>query len=359
MYLKNISLLYFKNYAEASFEFKEHINLIAGNNGVGKTNLLDAIHYLCMTKSYFHASDLMNIKKGEDLMLIQGTFLKNNNDDKVYCGVKRGNRKSVKINENEYDKLSDHIGKFPVVMISPTDSELIIGGSEERRKWVDIIISQFDSHYLNTLISYNKILSQRNAYLKQCGLNGNFDNDTLEVYNDQLVLSGEYIHTSRNFFFKEFEIYFEKYYTLISSSKEKVELKYISQLHANPFNLALKAYQSKDRALEYTSVGIHKDDIDFVMNDFLVKKQASQGQQKSFLMALKLAQLDFIFKRTQIMPLLLLDDVYDKLDEERISNLLKIVTEHQQGQIFITDTQEKRVSEILSSFQIKFNLITI
>jgi DNA replication and repair protein RecF len=349
MYLKKLSILNFKNYPEAELEFSAHVNCLTGNNGEGKTNILDAVHYLSFCKSFFNPIDSQNIMHDAPFFLIQGQYDLNNNAEEIYCGQKRNQKKIFKRNKKEYSRLADHIGLFPLVMISPADSELITEGSESRRKFMDSVIAQFDREYLENLITYNKILSHRNALLKQFGDSGKFDKDSLEIWDDQLISSGEKVFQRRKDFINNFIFIFQKYYELISGGREQVGITYVSHLNDNPFSAALEKALNRDRAMEYTTVGVHKDDLEFKINGYPLKKYASQGQQKSFLIALKLAQFDFIKEIKKITPILLLDDIYDKLDDKRVKQLMELVSTDNFGQLFITDTHPTRLPELFRS----------
>ncbi len=359
MYLKKISLINFKNYPEAELEFSSHVNCLTGNNGEGKTNVLDAIHYLSFCKSFFNPIDSQNILHEAPFFLIQGVFDNNNEEEEVYCGLKRNQRKIFKRNKKEYARLAEHIGLYPLVMVSPADSELITEGSESRRKFIDSVIAQFDREYLENLISYNKVLSHRNALLKQIADSGRFDKDALEIWDMQLVDYGKRIHTKRSDFIKSFIPIFQKYYELISGGREKVGIEYNSHLNENEFSIVLANTLNRDRAMQYTTVGIHKDDLEFTIDTHSLKKYASQGQQKSFLIALKLAQFDFIKSIKKVTPILLLDDIYDKLDDLRVKQLMELVSSDNFGQLFITDTHPTRLSDLFKSAEVDYKVFKI
>ncbi|MDF2438666.1 MAG: recF protein [Bacteroidota bacterium] len=354
MHLKKLSILNFKNYPEAELIFSPHVNCLTGNNGEGKTNILDAIHYLSFCKSFFNPIDSQNIMHNEPFFLIQGSYELNDAEEEIYCGQKRNQKKQFKRNKKEYQRLADHIGLFPLVMISPADSELITEGSESRRKFLDSVIAQFDREYLENLISYNKVLSHRNALLKQFGSSGKFDMASLEIWDDQLIAYGEKVYQVRKDFVNNFISIFSKYYELISGGKEQVGLIYISHLNEGTFAEALARSLNRDKIMEYTTTGIHKDDLEFTINGYPLKKYASQGQQKSFLIALKLAQFDFIKKIKNITPILLLDDIYDKLDDLRVKQLMELVSTDNFGQLFITDTHPTRLSELFNTTDTDF-----
>ncbi|MBN1187608.1 MAG: DNA replication/repair protein RecF [Bacteroidales bacterium] len=359
MYLKSINLLNFKNYEQAELEFSSKINCFVGNNGVGKTNLLDAIHYLSMSKSYFNTVDSQNIQHEKDFFVIQGYFEKDGEEEEIYCGIKRNKRKQFKRNKKEYQKLSEHIGLLPIVMISPADSSLILEGSEERRKFLNAVISQYDKKYLNNTINYNHALTQRNVLLKNFNRSGKFDAASLEIWDDQLIPLGERIYKCRKDFSEKLVPIFQKYYDFISKGNEKVALAYESQLQQDSFRNLLSASVQKDRILEYTTTGIHKDDLILKLGDNPIKKIGSQGQQKTFLVALKLAKFDFIKKVNGFNPILLLDDIFDKFDNERVTQIVQLVADDNFGQIFITDTDQERWDNILRQLKIEHNIFKI
>lgn len=353
MHLQKISLVNFKNYEEANFEFSGGANCIVGNNGVGKTNLLDAIHYLCNCKSYFNPIDSQNILEGAGLFVIQGQFEKEHLPYTIFCGVKRNQKKQFKSNQKEYGRLADHIGQFPCVMISPTDNELITGGSEERRRLLDMIISQYDKVYLDNLITYTKVIQQRNILLKKFKETNSFDPFTLEIYNEQLAEPGKYIFENRKDFITRFAPLFRSIYHIISQNKEEVNVVYKSKLFDCSFEDGLAKNLDRDRAVEHTTFGIHKDDLEFEIKKQPAKKFASQGQLKSFLISLKLAQFRFIKDTTGITPILLLDDIYEKLDELRITELMKLVSGKNFGQIFITDSNQQRIEKLFAAINVE------
>ncbi|MCX6292626.1 MAG: DNA replication/repair protein RecF [Bacteroidetes bacterium] len=353
MYLQKLSLLNFKNYEEADLSFSEDVNAFVGGNGEGKTNLLDAIHYLSMCKSYFNAVDTQNIRHDAEFFLVQGTFNHENREEHIYCGLKKNQRKIFKRNQEEYERLADHIGFLPVVMISPTDANLITEGSEERRKFIDSIISQFDKSYLDNLIQYNKVVSQRNALLKQFAQARRFDETSLEIWDEQMIVLGEKIYRKRLEFVNHFLPIFKNYYRFISHGREDVAVLYESHLHQGNFGDVLKAALDRDRSLQFSTVGIHKDDLVFTVDGYPVKRFASQGQQKSFLIALKLAQFDFVREVKKMKPILLLDDIFDKLDNFRVKNLMELVSKDNFGQIFITDAHPERVKKVFEEIQVE------
>jgi DNA replication and repair protein RecF len=348
MYLKSLSLINFKNYDEGEFSFSETVNAFTGNNGAGKTNLLDAIHYLSLCKSFFNPIDSQQIKQEKEFFVIQGKFSKSDNEELIAVGVKKNKKKQFKRNKKEYNRLADHIGLFPLVMISPNDISLILEGSEERRKFIDNAISQTDNHYLDELITYNKTLQNRNALLKNMAENGNYDASLLEIFDDQLIQCGNKIFEKRKAFIEVFMPVFNRHYQYISNQNEVVELVYESQLFDNDFKILLSNTLRRDRLLQRTTTGIHKDELVFTIHQMPLKKFGSQGQQKSFLIALKLAQYAILNDLKGFKPLLLLDDIFDKLDDHRIKKLMKMVSDEDFGQIFITDTSATRLKAIFS-----------
>jgi DNA replication and repair protein RecF len=359
MYLKKLALTNFKNYELNELEFSPKINCFVGNNGVGKTNILDAIHYLSLTKSFFNSIDSISIKHGEDYFIVRGTFVRDDEEDQIYCAFQKQKQKLLKRNGKEYKKLSDHVGRYPVVMISPADSALITEGSEDRRKFMNKIISQYSAEYLDSVLKYSKALQQRNKFLKDINTSGNFDPDVLAIWDAQLVKYGSYVYNEREVLINELIPVFQEYYSLISSGKESVKLKYRSHLSEGNFAETLQNSFNKDRYLEYTTIGIHKDDLLLEMNDFLVKSLGSQGQQKSYLVALKLAKFDYIKRKAGFSPILLLDDIFDKFDAERVEQIIRLVGNHRFGQIFITDTHQNRLKDILSSHKTDYKLFRI
>lgn len=359
MWLKNITLLNFKNYADAELQFSRTVNAFVGNNGAGKTNLLDAIHYLCLCKSYFNPIDSQQIKTSEDLFLIQGDFDRQEKNEKITCGLKRNQKKQFKRNKKEYDKLASHIGLFPLIMISPYDVTIIMDGSEERRRFMDNVISQTDARYLDELMNYNRHLLNRNALLKQLALTRRYDPALLEILDEQLVASGQQIFEKRRRFMAEYVELFNTYYSYLTDDAEQVSLVYQSQLSDTPFEALLQQSVEKDKILERTTTGIHKDDLLFSIRDMPLKKFGSQGQQKSFLIALKLAQYAYVEKFKGFKPLLLLDDIFDKLDDRRTHKLMEMVSHHDFGQIFITDTGRERVSGIFKKIEVPLTLFEV
>jgi len=359
MYLKNLVLTNFKNYTQSELEFSPRINCFVGDNGVGKTNLLDAIHYLSLTKSYFMNVDSYNIRHGENFFIIKGVFNTDDREDDIYCGFQKDKRKVFKRNGKDYSRMADHIGRFPVVMISPADSRIISDGSEERRKFMNNVISQYNRQYLESVIKYNKALKNRNKLLKGSGPSGSFDKDVLSVWDKQMVLPAETIHKDRSGFINEIIPVFQEYYDHISQKKEIVEMKQISQLSDSNMEELLEKRFERDRILQYTTAGIHRDDLKLVMDGHPIRGLGSQGQQKSYLVALKLAKFEYIRKKGGQKPLLLMDDVFDKFDKGRVEQIINLVSDNHFGQIFITDTNQERLQSILSGININYKLFRI
>jgi DNA replication and repair protein RecF len=359
VYLKKLALINFKNYESAELLFSEGANCFYGLNGEGKTNLVDAIYYLSFCKSFFNPIDSQNIKHGSDFFMIQGEFVLENKEDVIYCGVKLNQKKQFKKNKKEYAKLADHIGNYPLIIISPEDNELVTGGSELRRKLLDGFISQYNSNYLENLINYNKALLQRNSLLKQFSISGKFDSTSLELWDNQLVQYGYPVHDARKSFIRDYIPIFQEHYTNLSGGKEKVGINYESQLNDAFFDKLLITNQQADRQRQHTTIGVHKDDLVFLLNGYPAKKFGSQGQQKSFVVALKLALYEYLKSLKKKKPVLLLDDIFDKLDSTRVQSLMKLVAQDEFGQIFITDTDGKRISDIFKKIKVPLKMFQI
>ncbi|MFC2101797.1 DNA replication/repair protein RecF [Bacteroidota bacterium] len=360
MYLHKINLYNFKNYPEAEFVFSKKINCFVGNNGVGKTNLLDAIHYLSFCKSYFNPSDAQNIRHEADFFAIHGNYYRQNDTiEQLQCIQKRHHRKKFLYNKKEYERLADHIGQFPLVMISPSDRDLINDGSELRRRYIDSVISQFDKLYLDDLINYNKALNQRNALLKSFAERRYFDLESLEIWNEKMISLGTTIFNRRKSFLGEFIPLFQHYFSFISGGKEQVDMIYQSQLHAGSIEELIKQAVDRDRSAQYSTVGIHKDDLEFQLDGFPLKRFGSQGQQKSYVIAVKLAQFEYTRKVNGFKPILLLDDIFDKLDDHRVQQVIRLVNENSFGQVFITDTQEENIRKIFDPLEIEHEVFRI
>lgn len=349
MHLKNLQIVNFKSWDQAEFNFSPKLNCFVGPNGSGKTNLLDAVHYLSVSKSYFNSIDSQNIKDDADFFVVEGDFVRNDAQEHIYCAVKRGEKKLFSRNKKPYKRLSEHIGRFPSVIISPYDRDLITEGSEVRRKFMDSVISQSDLVYLDDLIQYNKALQQRNALLKYFAANSLFDRTSLEVYDQQMEERGTRIFEKRKAFLGELSPKLTHYYDRISARAEEPDIHYVSQLNDASFSHLLEDSLQQDLRNQYSGAGIHRDDLEFLIDGRKVKRFGSQGQQKSFLIALKLAQYEFLHQKQGVKPVLLLDDIFDKLDEHRVSELVRLVHNEGFGQIFITDTHPERTAQLVKA----------
>ncbi len=345
MILKRISVLNYKNLEQVELAFSAKLNCFFGQNGMGKTNLLDTIYFLSFCKSAGNPIDSQNIRHDQDFFVIQG-FYENadGSPEEIYCGMKRRQKKRFKRNKKEYPKLSEHIGFLPLVMVSPADSELISGGSEERRKFMDVVISQYDREYLDALIRYNKALLQRNALLKS---DRPVDEEVFLIWEESMSQAGEVVFRKREAFIQEFIPIFQSFYSFISQDKEQVGLAYDS--HARDASLleVIRESRVRDQIMGYSLRGIHKDDLSMLLGDYPIKREGSQGQNKTYLIALKLAQFDFLRRMGVKVPLLLLDDIFDKLDATRVEQIVKLVSGDKFGQIFITDTNREHLDRIL------------
>lgn len=358
MILKRISILNYKNLEQVDLEFSPNMNCFIGQNGMGKTNLLDAVYYLSFCKSAGNPIDSQNIMHEQDFFMLQGMYLTEVNEvEDIYCGLKRKQKKQFKRNKKEYSRLSDHIGLIPLVMVSPADSDLISGGSEERRRFMDVVISQYDKEYLDTLIRYNKALLQRNTLLKA---EAEPDEELLSVWEEMMAATGEIIFRKRNAFIQEFIPTFQAFYSHISQDKEQVNLTYES--HAMRGNLLqlIKESRQRDRIMGYSLRGLHKDDLVMQLGEYPIKKEGSQGQNKTYLIALKLAQFDFLRRiGSNTTPLLLLDDIFDKLDASRVEQIVKLVSSDRFGQIFITDTNREHLDKILKKTEGEYKVFDV
>jgi len=342
-----------------SLEFCARINGIVGKNGAGKTNLLDAVYYLCMCKSYFGMPDSAIVRHEQDVFRVEGAFQKADEDIHIVAKIRTRRKKELICNDVPYGKLSEHIGLLPVVVIAPDDTRLATEGSEYRRKFLDETLSQLDQIYLRHLIHYNKVLTQRNSALKQMAKTGHFDRDLIETYNAQLAPAATYIHEMRGRFMTDFSPIFKMFYNKISNKSEAVNCTYKSTLHeASLLELLNKNYE-KDKILQRTTQGIHRDNLAFIIGEKPVKRFASQGQLKSFILALKLAQYQLIKQRKNAKPILLLDDIFDKLDATRIESLIKLLASDDFGQVFITDAHEERLKNILAETGIEYKMFLV
>jgi len=357
MIVEQISILNFKNIEEATLAFSPKVNYFFGNNGMGKTNLLDALYYLSFTKSPTNLTDSQLIKHQQEFLVLQGFYKGEETVEEIYCGVKRKQKKVFKRNKKEYNRLSEHIGLIPLVMVSPADTDLILGGSEERRKFVDMVICQFDKEYLHVLMHYNKVLQQRNSLLKE---NNKVQEDSLfEILEEQLADDGLIIYNKRCEFMTDFLPIFNKLHQNICNKGESVGLQYDSQLKNLSLQQLLIEKRERDKILGYTSVGVHKDDFNFLLDNYLIRKIGSQGQNKTYLIALKLAQFNFLVQKGLPTPLLLLDDIFDKLDADRVTQIIQLVSQPEFGQIFITDTNRKYLDEILKGLDHDYKLFQV
>ncbi|MDD4848832.1 MAG: DNA replication and repair protein RecF [Bacteroidales bacterium] len=348
MYLNELKISDFRNIHEADLTFSPGINCFIGNNGAGKTNLLDAVYYLSFCKSYFNFVENQNIMHDAPFFAIHGKYQFDEQTlDLCQCILERGKPKIFKLNKKEYDRLADHIGRYPLVMVSPYDRDLINNGSDVRRRYIDSVISQFDRMYLDDLIVYNKALAQRNALLRRFFETGFFDHSQLEVWNLRMEMPAMRIHNRRKNFIEEFRPVFQNYYQQISESSETVNILYDSKLNTDSFLSLQEKALEKDRMVKYSTAGIHKDDFDFLIENFPIKNFGSQGQQKSFLVSIKLAQFEYIKEKMgNIKPILLLDDIFDKLDQKRVNQLIQLAGSNYFGQVFISDTQQDRIDQI-------------
>jgi DNA replication and repair protein RecF len=356
MIIDRISILNFKNIEEAELSFSPKMNYLFGNNGMGKTNLLDALYYLSFTKNQMNLADSQLIRHEQDFCVLQAFYREGETAEEIYCGIKRKQKKTFKRNKKEYERMSEHVGLIPLVLISPSDIDLIQGGSGERRKFADMLICQYDREYLYALIRYNKALQQRNFLLRS---NQPVENTLFEILEEQLVNEGEMIYRKRMDFIRDFIPVFQKYHRAIASELESVDLQYDSQLNKASLSCLLSDRREKDRILTYTSAGIHKDDFHFLLDDYLIRKIGSQGQNKTYLIALKLAQFGFLVQKGSCQPILLLDDIFDKLDADRVKQIIQLVSQPEFGQIFITDTNRKYLDEILESLNQDYKLFQV
>ena len=345
MILKRLTILNYRNIATAELCFSPKINCFIGHNGEGKTNFLDAIHFLSLTKSTANSVDSMNVRHGEELMMIQGFYDLNGVDEEISIGMKLHQKKHVKRNKKEYKRLVEHIGLLPLIIASPNDSAIITGGSEERRRLMDTVISQYDSSYMNSLVAYNKALQQRNAMLKS---EEEPNVEIISVFEELMAEHGESIYQKRQAFIEEFTPVFQHFYSLIAGGHEEVALHYTSHCQRGPLLDIIQRDRVKDRIMGYSLHGIHKDELEMLLGGYPIKREGSQGQNKTYMISLKLAQFDFL-KRTgsKTTPLLLLDDIFDKLDAQRVEQIVNLVASDSFGQIFITDTNRENLDKIL------------
>lgn len=355
MYIQKLSVLNFKSIRQLDLEFTPKINCFVGNNGQGKTNLIDAIYYLSMCKSAFNPNDNQVLTHGEQYFMLQGTYSRRNSEERISCGFKFNSGKVFKRNDNEYSRLAEHIGLLPVVMVSPADIALIADSGDERRRYMNSVIAQYDRLYLDEVLRYNRALSQRNTLLKS----GAFSADLLEAIDVQLATYGQRIYDKRSYFIDQLIPIFRQHYARVSGREENVSLQYRSHLHQAPPDELLRLSLDKDRVLQHTSVGVHRDDMQLTLNGFPIRREGSQGQQKTYLIALKLAQLEFMARVAELKPILLLDDIFDKLDADRVQHLISLVADEEFGQIFITDTNPFRLRDAMEPNGLTYSLFHI
>ena len=359
MYLANLKLSNFKSYADMEADFCPNVNCLVGNNGVGKTNMLDAIYYLSFSKSCFSSNDVQNIRQGEDYFAIHGAYEMEGEHATVSCILKRGQPKQMRWNGKTYNSLGEHIGRVPLVMVSPYDQQIIMEGSEVRRRFVDGVLSQTDRGYLTHLLQYQRAVEQRNKLLKQFYDDRQWDEASIAVWDEQLVRNGEVLYEGRRGFLKDFKPLFDEYFAWITNGKEQGTLEYMT--HADvPLKQQLEEARQNDKYAQYTTVGPHKDDMELAIGGMAVKRFGSQGQQKTFVLAMKLAQFEYIYSHGGVKPILLLDDVFDKLDMERVKQLVQLVGSDRFGQVFLTDTQPGRVEGIFEEMpHVEHNILKI
>jgi DNA replication and repair protein RecF len=356
MHLNSLSILNYKNIREAELVFSPKINCFIGNNGMGKTNVLDAIYFLSFCKSHSNSIDSQNILHNAEFALIQGKYQIGDTNEDIYCGMKPRQKKQFKRNKKEYERLSDHIGLLPLVLVSPDDSALISEGSDERRKFVDGVISQYNKSYLNHLLQYNNALKQRNALLK---IDTHVEESLFDIWEEQMAMYGNFIHEQRKLFINEFVPVFQQFYAYISEGNEKISLNYLSQHHDHDIKSRMIATRERDRILGYSTQGIHKDELEMLLDDYPIKRVGSQGQNKTYLISLKLAQFDFLKRTHNLSPLLLLDDIFDKLDSNRVKKIVELVSGDTFGQIFITDTNREHLDLILQQLGKESSIFTV
>ncbi len=359
MQLESISLFQFKNYEQSSFDFKSRITCITGKNGLGKTNLLDAIHMLCLGKSYFNTVEKNNVLHERDSYSLKGRLFKNSKGYDVLLKYETGQRKKISCQNKDYPRISEHWGKFPVIFITPNDIRIIDDFSEDRRRFMDSIICQYDHTYLKELIKYNKILQHRNAALKKMREERMIDDRLLDILDEQMLESGSNIFEKRKIFEKEMKGIVLNDYARISGNAESAGFEYTSQLIGQDFNALLKDNRRKDLDMQRSNIGIHKDDYIFSLNGLMLKRFGSQGQKKSYVFALKLSLLKLLYQHSDVKPILLLDDIFDRLDKDRMKQLLTLIFEEKTGHFFLTDTDEVRVIELLKEMSAKFEVFNI
>ena len=359
MLLKKLRCAHFKNHTAIELAFADQLNVIVGPNGTGKTSLLDGIHYLSLTKSAFNAIDIQNIQHGQEAFAVEGQFVKQDKPYTVQCFFKQHVGKRFHSNGNPYEKLRDHIGLFPIVLTTPYDMDLIRGASERRRKFFDTLLCQLDRSYLNTLLQYQYLLKQRNSLLRRYKVSGQLDRDLLDAYEHRMLPLDKHLFMARSAFIKTFVPSFQKHYQYFVAASEEVQLVYTSEVASPEFAQKFRDSLQQDLALQRTTKGIHRDEILFLLNGHPLKRIGSQGQHKSFIIALRMAQFDCMHKVLQLKPLLLLDDIFDKLDEQRIERLCQLIVQHHFGQVFITDAKGKSSTTIMQQVKADQALITM
>src|SRR5690554_1154317 len=358
MILEELSILNYKNIEQAEIHLSPTINCFVGNNGMGKTNLLDAIYYLSFCRSYTNPVDAQIIRHEADMCMLQGRYvMKDDARLEIYCGLKRRQKKQFKRDKKAYDKLTDHYGLIPLVMISPTDAELIAGVGEDRRKFMDMAISQYDKEYLRALVNYSKALQQRNVLLKNEEVA--MDLTLMELWEEQMVTNGTLIYQKRKAFVEELTPIFNDFYSRISRSAERVSFDYVSQLTGSDFGERLAANRQRDLILGHTTVGVHRDELETLLDGHPMKKVGSQGQNKTYFVSLKLAQFHFLLKTGHTVPILLLDDIFDRLDAHRVEEIVKLVSGPGFGQIFISDTNRQSLDKILERFHDNYKVYSV
>ena len=360
MYLHELKLANFKNCASADLVFSDKVNCFVGSNGAGKTNILDAIYCLSFCKSFFTSTDKLNIRHGEDFFSIHGVYSGQGKDNElVSCVQKKESKKSFKFNKKEYERLSDHIGKYPLVMVSPYDRDLINESGDMRRRFIDSVISQFDPVYLLALQRYTRALQQRNSLIKQFMQTNTYNNELLSVWDDHLIVNANDIYEKRKKFIEDFQPVFQENYALISGGEERVGLNYVSKLDEKPMRQLLEESRQHDLFLGYTTAGVHKDDVEMLLDDHPVKRYGSQGQQKSFVVAIRLAQYDHVQKMLNTKPIILFDDIFDKLDDDRVKKIVGLVGDNSFGQVFITDTSRTRINSLFEGSKVKHKIFAV
>lgn len=358
MFLDKLSILNYKNIAEAQLTFSPKLNCFIGHNGEGKTNLLDAVYYLSFCRSSCSVPDSQVMRHGSDFFMLDGRYISDSGEDElVTCGMKRGSKKHFKRNKKEYKKLSSHIGFIPLIFVSPSDTVLIDGVSEERRRLMDVVISQCDSAYLDALNRYNKALQQRNSMLRA---EAEPDTELMELWEEQMAAAGEEVYRKRDDFVNKLVPIFQHFYNGISRDREQVSLRYVSHCQRGPLLDVIRRDRHKDRAVGYSLHGIHRDDLEMLIGDYPIRREGSQGQNKTFVVSLKLAQFEFLKSiRADVRPILLLDDIFDKLDANRVEQIVRIVGGDSFGQIFLTDTNREHLDRILSGSSLDYKLFYV